>query len=220
MKKLIFRHKYLLPILALLCLGLVAVAAEAAILDYQFFGDSVSGEYDDALFDSASFEIHIFGDSANVQQDSLGYFNSELTGQFTLSGGDLGTTLPNPFSGFFSESLFVFCDSEYIGFGTGSPSNFDDLSQLEFYMPVPLSQNYDLMTAFGPYLAESITWAGLDIGTSLGGNLAFASIGGPNSLEGAGFQATEVAAVPIPPALLLLGSGLIGMIGIRKKFMR
>ncbi len=217
MKKLIIRQKYVLPVLALLCLGLVTATAEAALLDYQFFGSGVYGEAGGMALDdpdnpatvSASFEIHIIGDTAFID-DSSGFPQiTNLTGNISITGG----LLASDFSGTFDDPLYVFADGGYIGFGTNSGPEGD---QLYFYIPV--AATYDLLTDFGPIYAGSgyngtTVYNYLDTGTNSGAVLFdYVDIGG--------FQATSVAAVPIPPSLMLFASGLIGLFGFRKRFMR
>ena len=205
MKKILFRNKYALPILAVLFLGLVTVTAEAApFLDYHFSGGGVYGEVDGSLFNEASFDVHIFGDADNVVNDFGFYENANLNANVTIFGGDLN---PSPLIGDFLSDVYVFSDNGLVGFGT------HDNETDQFYVFLQVALTYDLKTAFGPYSSDIVSiYNYVDADTTFGGLLF-------DTVNSATFEATEVAPVPIPPSVLLFGSGLIGMIGIRKKFL-
>jgi hypothetical protein len=63
-------------------------------------------------------------------------------------------------------------------------------------------------------LAQGNTTFGVELGTTYFANV----LGLADDEFGAGLFGIKIAPVPIPGALWLLGSGLIGIVGIRKKF--
>jgi hypothetical protein len=71
------------------------------------------------------------------------------------------------------------------------------------------------LAASGPTLAEQALYVFTKSSTSANDALPLVATG--VSLRTLANGTTEVSAVPIPPSILLLGSGLLGMIGIRRK---
>ena len=92
--------------------------------------------------------------------------------------------------------------------GSGSWSSFE---ALEGQTPSPAS-NGELMLAINAPEVYSIIFSAPGL-LQNGSDNEFSVAG----IEGTA-SANTTAAVPIPPAVLLLGSGLVGMVGIRKKF--
>jgi len=98
----------------------------------------------------------------------------------------------------------------------------------------PTLLNYNSSTGEGipwipSFLGESLHWSGTSTRNLQQGSLLFSNMWGNVESEGITSDTTNpahrevayrVAPVPIPPSVWLLGSGLIGLIGLRRKFFR
>lgn len=202
MKRMILNRKCILAILAVLCFGFMTAAAEAFSIGYQFGGTGVFGDVDGAEFNDASFLVSIVGDTLNVIEDALGPVITGLTGTIVISGGDLTA----PISGAFLDPLYVYVDPSLNSVGFGSDvTGFDQLSI--FYPGVGL---YDLQSLFGPIFA-GFGLTDTAIFNAIGADMDFGVLTVDTVTNGS-FQA-----VPVPAPVLLLASGLIGLVAVRRK---
>ena len=92
MKRVNYLKMVFVVLLSVLSLGFMTAGVEAFPLGYNFTMTGVSGDVDGILFHNADLLISFVGDTTNVTTDTFGaniLYN--LTGNLTLSGGDLGT---------------------------------------------------------------------------------------------------------------------------------
>jgi len=187
---------FLVVALSFFAIGTWSVDADAFPITYIFEGTGVSGVFNDTEFNAGSFKVAIFGDTNNATTDALGPINSNMPGTITLVAPEIGFN-----SGSFLDPLFVFVDPalELVGFG----SDVLDSDLLDMFAPGQGLTTYDLKSFFGP-IPGSLTFAAdMDLNIGL------------LSIEDAG--ALTFAAVPEPGTLLLLGIGLVGIVGCRRK---
>jgi hypothetical protein len=185
-----------LLVAAVLC-GSGLSPAQATPITYTFTGTG-SGDLAGNSFFDVFFKVAIPGDTANVETTTYGPDTptiTGLTGTIALTGVGTGT---------FSNPLYVFNNQTNEAVGFGDFINFD---LIDLFVPGKGLATYDLRTSFGPitdpnpYFSQ-FTSVGLSIGT-----LSFSGV------SNATFTA-EV--VPLPGTLLLLGSGLTGLLGWRR----
>lgn len=147
-----------------------------------------------------ALEIQDFGDDTGIDLTSFG-FNIDATALFIVTGGDL---IDIPDESFILTSTGVFDMGSGLFSGTftvGSllSGSFDNLLVLS---------NGDL----GQFLGD-VTYTG----GSLMGNLTGGRIEGGFAEIGLVAKLGEVTVVPVPAAVWLFGSGLIGLIGIASR---
>ncbi len=208
--------KFILIALTALSFGYWTTAAEASPITYQFSSTAAWGTVVDALgnpteFNNASFLISIAGDTNNVIIDSAGPIISNLIGNISLFGGDLASSL----SGTFTDALYVYVDpiQEGVAFGDIPPNPLDSpFDLLALYIPGVGLDTYDLKSSFGPITA------GVDFpGTGLVFD-QFSTNFGTINFTGENIDNATFQAVPEPGIMLLLCSGLAGIVGFRRKF--
>lgn len=198
MKKLSLRRFCLALFLAIgLVLGasLQAFAAPITYIEQAVCSGSLDGN---SFFDKL-VTITFTGDTSTVTGGS-GYF-SNYVGTTTVNVAGVGSnTLPNAF-------VFVnqyWSPAAAVGFGddVAGGSILDTLHSA--------FATYDLTTAIGPQ-AGSVYYRD---------DLTYATGSGTFHLDLAGDSTFTASAVPLPSALLLLGPGLAGLIGIRKRLQK
>ncbi len=208
MKRFTSLRMVILLTVSIITFGYFTVTVEAFPITYEFSGTGVFGSFNGTDFNDGTFSVAIAGDTANVDTtDPSNPFIENLLGIITFWASEIGT-----YTGNFSNPLYVFVYNDFVenvfevvGFGDGLFQLQNDL--LDIWAPGQGLLTYDLKSNFGPvtgslYFASEM---GLDIGTF--------------SIEDAGSLA--FTAVPEPGTIMLLGSGLLGLIGFaRKKFMK
>jgi hypothetical protein len=125
---------------------------------------------------------------------------------FTLSN-DLGTQIYELLLNVRLPSTYLISFSSPAGWGDGFGGD------QPYYGPVLSSTSFvEWWAAFGSELGNGMSLSGFDFVSSsrIIGSIAF-SVNGDPTIVG-------VATVPEPSTLLLLGSGVVGLIGFRRKF--
>ncbi|OPY13734.1 MAG: hypothetical protein A4E66_00650 [Syntrophus sp. PtaB.Bin001] len=158
-----------------------------------------SGSLDGSSFFDRLVTITFVGDTSTVT-GSAGFFTNSV-GTATVSVAGVGSdTLTNAF-------VFVnqgWTPAAAVGFG----DNMAGGSILDTLHSAFAS--YDLTTAIGPQTGS----------TFYRNDLTFATGSGTFHLDLAGDSTFTATTVPLPSALLLLGPGLVGLIGIRKRLQK
>jgi hypothetical protein len=210
----------MLIVATVVLLGNLQMEAVASIVTYQFGGTGVHGDINGAEFGNANFLISITGETANViPQDAVnnpsGPIIYNLPATISLTGGDLGTgSAPAEIPlGSFTNPIYVFADISFnlVGFGSGNPPDGDLLSIYK-----PGIGFYNLTDLYGPIFAGPLYQ---DTSIYLTFTAALTGIG-DLTLEGFDVNTgtATFAAVPVPAPVLLLASGLIGLVGIQRRF--
>jgi hypothetical protein len=178
--------------------------AFAALITFTHSGSNASGTLDGTPFSNASFTITAQGDTDNIQTGSVG----ELYIDHTSASITIGSSTVNFIT---PTRTWVGNVAERVGFARAGSSglNLFDGGLNDIY------ETWDMTTSIGPASGIGSQLAQWDTPTSVqtdGGILFFTPL---SPVPGNSFEANVV---PIPGAVWLLGSGLIGLVALRKKF--
>jgi hypothetical protein len=194
MKKLMI---LLLSLLMALCFVPSSIHAMPITFIHQGSG---SGTLDGAAFGQSAFTITAFGDTDNVETYSSGFFIDHISASIDIDG--LGI-----FNIFTATRTFVNNLQSIVGFSRAGINGADLFNGPNN----ALFNTWDMLSSIGPILgsASLLQWINNPQILTDGGILFF-----NNGVSDALFEATVV---PIPASILLLGSGLVGLLGVRKK---
>ena len=199
-------NKRLSFFMSLLVIILAPVTAMAAPVIFTHSGMG-SGSLGGVSFDSSSFTITAYGDTDNVNSSSIfaDFFTDHDSAFINIDGtGTYEFLIPT--------QTFVYGD-RVAGFGWYN--NISDEIGMDLFTGPTDYVGYDgweMQTSIGPLTGIGIIsqWTFADVNTS-GGILILDN----SSTGGATFSATVV---PVPTTILLLFSGLAGLVGIRRKY--
>lgn len=182
--------KLIRTLLSFILLG-VGSLAQAAMLNYSISGTG-SGSLGGTNFRDANFTINMLGDTSLFNGLDINPLISS-----SVSIGGLGTTTISEGTrlGIFGSGIFF--------------SRSSGLDLFDFYLaaPVDLTQTFGSVLGTGVFALNQFN----NVGSSLG-LLSFSS--SSNVL----FQASNnVSTVPVPAAVWLFGSGLLGLLKTRRK---
>jgi PEP-CTERM motif len=188
------RTSLALTVLVILALGTVQAFAGAITYTEQA---TVSGSLAGVAFSNDLITLTMVNDTTNVTGGS-GFFTNYGIVSFAISGFS---------GGIITDTMFVFDNEGFsppaAGFAGGSGSLLDTFDNT--------FGSYDLTTSIGPITNSPFINPGLGFNTTAG-VLEIDSAG--NST----FTATTGAVgTPEPASLLLLGSGMLGLLGLRRK---
>jgi hypothetical protein len=174
------------------------VIGKTAPITFLFEYGSADISVDATTYDNVYLKIVATADTTNVTNPYSGtYFVDYDSLELTIGGLGIGS---------FTDSGYVFIAGQTVGFGNNNVYDFAYIAGL------PIS-GYDLMSSIGPLTglaAEPTQW--VKVPTTLG---LTTLIGFDSPVDGGTFTATTV---PEPATMLLLGSGLLGLVGLRRKF--
>jgi type VI secretion system secreted protein Hcp len=142
-----------------------------------------------------------------MDKSVIGLFNDISTGKFIKNAlVDFTTSGSNPVTYFQMEFQDVFLTNLDIAGTSSSRATIDGAFAYDF-----IKMTYSLFDTTGKKVGEST--ASYDLKTNTG------SVGALAALFGLGTSGPpNIAPVPIPSSLLLLGSGMVGLMGMRRKF--
>lgn len=233
MKRLTRDRRCVTAVAVVFCLGFMTAASEAITIEYQFSLMGAYGSVGDVDFSNSNLRVSLIGDTAKVNIVATGYeiLIPPDSIRLTIDGGNLGGS---QLVGTFNRSLFVYTDP--IGLNTGAWVEIiedipgdpidQDLMGIEYPSPlVPDLGNYDLKSPFGPIFAGAgyptndgrvlYNFFPFDgVGTTLGALKLSDFYIGTGPVTTGSFQAQ---AVPVPAPILLLASGLAGLVAIRRR---
>jgi hypothetical protein len=174
----------------------------AVPIDYVFTGTG-TGTVGATSFTDADFEIRVVGDTTGRYSagDPGSFWNDALSAVVTIFGvGSFNVTEPT--------RVFVNNTVDAVGF-----NSFADADQFDLFdMPFLALFEYDLVS---PYALEtgsggccSTQWDALQTD---GGSIDMTSLGSTGTFE------ASVSEVPEPGTMLLIGSGLVGLVSRRRR---
>jgi hypothetical protein len=182
--------------------GMIGMA-DAALITFTHTGNG-SGSIGSAQFSSSDFTITSLADTSNVIAFSGGYYVDHTSSSINISNIGVYDFLS-------ATRTFVNNSFQIVGFSRGGNGGLD-----LFNGPADaVFSAWDMKSGIGPVYGEGnlIQWDSSPVLTS-SGPLFF-----DTNASRAIFQASTNA-VPVPPSLLLLASGFIGLAGFRFSFKR
>jgi hypothetical protein len=173
----------------------------AAMITFTHAGNG-SGQVGSSIFSGVDFIITATGDTNNVQSDGDVYSLDHTSASIYID--TIGT-----YSFTSGTRTFVYNGGSVVGFsreGMDGSDLFDGPAD-------PVLHTWNMQSGIGPVsgTGELIQWESGDVETT-GGVLIF-SEGTCDAI----FQAS-MNPVPLPPSLLLLAPGFLGLAGLRKRF--
>ena len=194
--------------------GILDPPAQASPISYTFYGptsawESVAlGEINDV-----AFSINLVGDTSAIQGPLVNgagvYTNAVISATITLTGAAIQTLFATPsVTGTFLDTLEMYADNTFkeVGFtGPGGAPTF-----AIYTTPGTELDNYGLFylnSILGVLIPGDVS----AFNTSIG-DLTLNAAGAPDAID-----ITFAAPVPIPAAVWLLASGLIGLVGLRRR---
>ena len=186
-------------------LGLVSLSTHAAIITYEYSGSWASTNgLDPQEIDGANFDFTFLIDSntaASGGGDGWAYYTGEASIVVSDSPGDI--------NGEYSQQMNMFVRTDYNHYGTITFGNFNDPS-------INNTGNFIFMNTSAINLGV-ISDTALPIG-NFTDDIAF--VWNTSTLGGGNYSASitnlSASVVPVPAAVWLFGSGLIGLVGFAR----
>lgn len=190
----------------LLLTAIVAAGVSAGPITFTFSGTG-SGTIGGNPFASSAFTITALADTVNIVPLSGG-------GGFSLDNSSASITIAGQGTFSFTTATreFVNNNSSGVGFSRGTQFGAD----LVYAASNPAFATYALDTSIGPFVGvgQLLQWSNPTVTTS-GGTLVFDN-GNPTVT----FQATLGAAVPEPGSYVLILSGILGLVVMKRSARR
>jgi len=175
----------------------------------------------DVIYDNLSATS---GGNASIALGPLGDSFSTGASGFTLGEVKLLLGAPVPGDGGSFSVVLVNNSSYTIGTVSDSQLSSSQLTVIDMTLTSPqtLAANkqywIELFPNHNPDTSAIWSWSGDTSGTGVSGEYIFINGAFPTTERGAfQMQLSSPSAVPIPAAVWLLGSGLIGLVGVRRK---